>query len=78
MLASLIMRTLLLLPLLGVALASSDYKGYHGYKVLRTQVLDKASSDLLHSVMIEVCLLCFLSLVVFTIRENANFRKKAK
>ena len=47
------MQTLLLLPLLGVALASSDYKAYHGYKVLRTQVLDKASSDLLHSVMIE-------------------------
>ena len=55
------MRTLLLLPLLGAALASSDYKTYHGYKVLRTQVLDKASSDLLHSVMIEVCLLCFIS-----------------
>ena len=47
------MRTLLLLPLLGLALASSDYKAYHGYKVLRTQVLDKVSSDLLHSVMIE-------------------------
>ena len=53
MLASLTMRTLLLLPLLGLALASSDYKAYHRYKVLRTQVLDKASSDLLHSVMIE-------------------------
>ena len=47
------MKTLLLLPLLGAALASSDYKAYHGYKVLRTEVLDKASSDLLHKVMIE-------------------------
>merc|ERR1712227_43072 len=53
LLTSLTMRTLLLLPLLGLALASSDYKAYHGYKVLRTQVLDKASSDLLHSIMIE-------------------------
>ena len=46
------MRALVLLSLLGAALAS-DYRAYHGYKVLRTEVLDKASSDLLHKVMIE-------------------------
>ena len=45
------MRALLWLPLLAAAQAS--YKSYHGYQVLRTEVLDKASSDLLHNVMIE-------------------------
>ena len=46
------MRAFLLLPFLGLALAS-DYKAYDGYKVLRTGILDKVSSDLLHEVMIE-------------------------